>query len=722
MEKHLNILQNYFGYPSFRPGQAEVIDNIDQGKNTLAVMPTGGGKSLCYQVPGLAMNGTAIIISPLISLMKDQVDGLHGLGVTATYINSSISAAEQHQRLRDMQQNRYQFIYVAPERFESGSFIHALKQTNISLIAFDEAHCISQWGHDFRPSYRSIVPILKEIGGDPVIMALTATATPEVIEDIQTLLHIAPANTVHTGFERKNLSFFIEKGVNKTDYILSYLKKHQGEVGIIYAATRKQVEYVYDFLKEKGYAVSKYHGGLSEQERQAAQTAFIFDQSEIMVATTAFGMGIDKSNVRFIIHYAIPMNMESYYQEAGRAGRDGEPSNCVLLFSPQDIHTQKFLIEKSELDEEGMQREYQKLNKMVNYCRTQSCLNSYILNYFQFGSVAPSVSCGRCSNCLKQGEIVDITEEAQMILSCVKRMRERFGVVMTAKVLKGSKDKKLIQFGLTGLTTYGILAKYTEKEIIERIHFLIAEQYLSAEEGQFPVLQLNQKSMDILTGKQNVTMFIQDVPTAEKADYNADLFETLRQLRRTMSEQLELPPYVLFSDMTLKEMARYLPTNKEDFLRLKGVGQKKYELYGEAFLKAIADWKEKNPDFKAPTAIHFQSPKTRHVKEEEEDNRPSYQKSYELLQRGKSIREIAAIRDLKETTIESHLFQASQKGFNLNWELFFNNQEEEEILSTHEALDATGLKELKEALPEDFTYRKIKAVLVKNEKFGVKEG
>lgn len=716
MEKHLNILQNYFGYTSFRPGQAEVINNIDQGKNTLAVMPTGGGKSLCYQVPGLAMNGTAIIISPLISLMKDQVDGLHALGVAATYINSSISSAEQRQRLIAMQQNRYQFVYVAPERFESGSFIHALQQTNLSLIAFDEAHCISQWGHDFRPSYRSIVPILQQIGGNPIIMGLTATATPEVIEDIQSLLHISPANTVHTGFERKNLSFFIEKGVNKIDYILSYLKKHQGEVGIIYAATRKQVEYVYDVLNEKGYAVSKYHGGLSEQERQDAQTAFIFDQTELMVATTAFGMGIDKSNVRFIIHYAIPMNMESYYQEAGRAGRDGEPSNCVLLFSPQDIHTQKFLIEKSEMEEEGMQREYQKLNKMVNYCRTQSCLNSYILNYFQLGSA--TASCGRCSNCLQQGELEDITEEAQMILSCVKRMRERFGVGLTAKVLKGSKDKKLIQFGLTKLTTYGILSKYTEKEITERIHFLLAEECLAAEEGQFPILKLNQKSMDILTGKENVTMFIQDVPTVEKADYNTDLFEALRQLRRSMSQELELPPYVLFSDMTLKEMARYLPEDQDEFLRLKGVGQKKYELYGEAFLEAIADWKEENPDYKAPTAIHYQKA----GKAKELDDRPSYQISYELLQKGKTIREIAAIRDLKEQTIEAHIFQASQKGFNLNWSLFFNNKEEEEVLSTHEDIDAAGLKDLKEALPEEYTYRKIKAVLVKNDKFVVREG
>ncbi|WP_152656931.1 DNA helicase RecQ [Oceanobacillus sp. CFH 90083] len=715
MESHLHILQNYFGYASFRPGQAEVINHIDQGKNALAVMPTGGGKSLCYQVPGLALNGTAIIISPLISLMKDQVDGLHALGVAATCINSSISAAEQRQRLIAMQQNRYQFVYVAPERFESGSFIHALQQTNISLIAFDEAHCISQWGHDFRPSYRSIVPILQEIGGNPIIMGLTATATPEVIEDIQELLHITPAHTVHTGFERKNLSFFIEKGVNKLDYIFSYLKKHRGEVGIIYAATRKQVEHIYDVLKEKGYAVSKYHGGLSEQERQAAQTAFIFDQTELMVATTAFGMGIDKSNVRFIIHYAIPMNMESYYQEAGRAGRDGEPSNCVLLFSPQDIHTQKFLIEKSEMDEEGVQREYQKLNKMVNYCRTQSCLNSYILNYFQMGSA--SASCGRCSNCLKQGELEDITEEAQMILSCVKRMRERFGVSMTAKVLKGSKDKKLIQFGLTKLSTYGILSKYTEKEITERIYFLIAEACLSTEEGQFPTLKLNRKSMDILTGKEHVTMFIQDVPTVQETDYSTDLFEVLRQLRRSMSQELGLPPYVLFSDMTLKEMARYLPEDKDEFLRLKGIGQKKYDLYGEPFLEAIAEWKEQNPDYKAPTAIHYQ----KSAKAKDTDDRPSYQKSYELLQKGKTIREIASIRDLKEQTIEAHIFQASQKGYTLNWSLFFNSQEEDVILSKHEETDATGLKELKEALPEDYTYRKIKAVLVKNDKFVVRE-
>ena len=521
--KEEKILQTYFGYETFRPGQVATIEHVLQLKNTLAVMPTGGGKSLCYQIPGLSMDGTAIIISPLISLMKDQVDALNSYGIAATYINSSLTAGEQQTRLRDIASGRYKFVYVAPERFESGSFVNLVRKIGIALVAFDEAHCISQWGHDFRPSYRSIVPNLKKLNNIPVFVALTATATEEVITDIKELLHIE--HVVNTGFERDNLSFHIVKGKDKTSYIRSFLQEHPNESGIIYTATRKQADTLHEQLTRRGINVAKYHAGMSENERKQSQAAFIHDESSIMIATNAFGMGIDKSNVRFVIHYAMPMNIESYYQEAGRAGRDGEHSDCILLFSQQDVQLQKFLIEQSLMDDTAKQNEYHKLQEMINYCHTHSCLSSFILEYFD--DKVTKMTCGRCSNCVERQEKEDITEEAQMILSCVKRMGERFGVGMTAKVLKGSRDKKLKEFRLDQLTTYGIMSAYTEKELTERIHFLIAERLLATEEGKFPTLKLNQNSVDVLKGKRRVEMFTLTIPTSDEADYQEDLFAAI---------------------------------------------------------------------------------------------------------------------------------------------------------------------------------------------------
>ncbi|MDY0404485.1 RecQ family ATP-dependent DNA helicase [Virgibacillus sp. 179-BFC.A HS] len=381
-QKPEEILQTYFGYEQFRTGQKEVISSIMQSHNTLAVMPTGGGKSICYQIPGLYADGTAIIISPLISLMKDQVDALKSLGIPAVYVNSTLSDSEIKERMRDIAMRRYRFVYAAPERFESASFLNVIRSLRISLIAFDEAHCISQWGHDFRPSYRSIVPLLKKLRNVDVFAALTATATEAVIADIQSLLDIKDEHVVNTGFSRDNLAFHIIKGRDKASYVRSFLSKHPDESGIIYAATRKQVDSLYEVLQKQGFSVAKYHAGLPENERKNAQTAFIRDEAMIMIATNAFGMGIDKSNVRFVIHYAMPMNIESYYQEAGRAGRDGEMSNCILLFSPQDIQLQKFLIEQSQMDDASKQQEYHKLQEMINYCHTHQCLANYILDYF----------------------------------------------------------------------------------------------------------------------------------------------------------------------------------------------------------------------------------------------------------------------------------------------------------------------------------------------------
>ncbi|GAA0605855.1 DNA helicase RecQ [Virgibacillus siamensis] len=707
------ILQTYFGYETFRPGQKQTIDNVIQGANTLSVMPTGGGKSLCYQIPGLTLDGTAIIISPLISLMKDQVDALQSLGVHATYINSSLSGREQQIRLDDMTAGRYKFVYVAPERFESPIFINALKQVSLSLIAFDEAHCISQWGHDFRPSYRSIVPNLQKLPNLPVIMALTATATGEVISDICALLQIGNDRVVNTGFERENLAFHIVKGKDKSTYVRSFLAEHTGESGIIYTATRKQTDSLYDLLSKRGISVAKYHAGLSEEERKQAQAAFIHDETTVMIATNAFGMGIDKSNVRFVIHYAMPMTIESYYQEAGRAGRDGEHSDCILLFSPQDIQLQKFLIEQSLMDDVAKQGEYRKLQAMINYCHTHSCLTSFILDYFNDNPTGGN-TCGRCSNCLHRQERVDLTEEAQMILSCVKRMGERFGVGMTAKVLKGSRDRKIADFGLDKISTYGLLSAYTEKELTEWIHFLTAEQLLATEEGKFPTLKLNRNSVEVLKGERTVWMYTAPIPTHGEADYKEDLFAALRKRRKEMADERNVPPYVLFSDATLKELSRYFPETEEDMLTIKGVGERKFNQYGEAFLEVIQKWRAEHPDIKPAVRISGSAVAQPRKKKQTDDNRPSHVISYSMFQSGKSIKDIATIREYSPQTIEGHIFKAYKDGYPIAWNIFFNEAEEAAILEARKTIDEPKLKPLKEALSDEYTYTTIKAVLVKN--------
>ncbi|TRM10837.1 DNA helicase RecQ [Lentibacillus cibarius] len=710
LEQAESILKTYFGYPSFRSGQRQTIEQIMGKSNTLAVMPTGGGKSLCYQIPGMALDGTAIIISPLISLMKDQVDALKALGVAATYINSSLSTSEQHERFAAIEAGEYQFVYAAPERFESGTFMSVMKRISISLIAFDEAHCISQWGHDFRPSYRSIVTTLKQIPSIPVVVALTATATAEVIADIQSLLSIDDDHVVKTGFERKNLAFHVVKGKNKQTYIKSFMKAHKHESGIIYTATRKQADALAEQFERWGLAAAKYHAGLTEDERKAAQSAFIHDEKTVMIATNAFGMGIDKSNVRFIIHYAMPMTMEAYYQEAGRAGRDGEHSDCILLFSPQDVQLQKFLIEQSQMDDEAKQGEYRKLQAMINYCHTHSCLTSYILDYF--GDMSSHEPCGRCSNCQHRRERVDITEEAQMILSCVKRMGERFGISMTAKVLKGSNDSRLRNFRLHTLSTYGILSAYTEKQLAERIQFLVAEQLLATADGKFPTLQLNRKSVDVLKGKETVWMYTAPIPAGEETDYREDLFTALRDKRKKIADEQGVPPYVLFSDATLKEFSRYFPETKEDMLAIKGVGEKKYEQYGDVFLEVISQWRRNNPDASRPVKIASGRPTVK--KEKQADDRPSHMISYSLFQSGKPVKDIAALRGVTAQTVENHLFKAFQDGYPLVWDVFFNAEDEKVILETREQLEEPKLKLLKDSLPERFDYTAIKAVLVKN--------
>ncbi|MBM7551880.1 DNA helicase RecQ [Thalassobacillus pellis] len=702
-------LQEYFGYPSFRNGQEDAIQQVLENNNTLAVMPTGGGKSICYQIPGLLKSGTAVIISPLISLMKDQVDALSTMGIPATYINSSLSFEEQRERMQGLKQGIYQFVYVAPERFDSSHFFHTINSIPLSLIAFDEAHCISQWGHDFRPSYRSIVPLLQKLSNLPTMMALTATATREVIQDIQLLLDVREDSVINTGFSRENLSFRLIKGQDKRDFLSNYAAERKNESGIIYAATRKDVDFIQQFLLRKGFNAGKYHAGLTEEERKQAQNSFIQDETLIMVATNAFGMGIDKSNVRYVIHYSMPMNIESYYQEAGRAGRDGEPSDCILLFSGQDVNLQKFMIEQSLLDEEKKAKEYEKLQSMVNYCHTHHCLQQYILEYFN--DPIGSEPCGKCSNCLYDGEREDMTKEAQMVLSCVKRMGERFGAGLTAKVLRGSSDQKVKEFGFNRLSTYGLLSQYKEKELTSFIHFLTAEELLNPGSGKFPTLQLTSKAVDVLKGEKQVWMKIEKTTTTAAVDYNEELFEDLRNLRKEIADEHNLPPYVIFSDATLKDIARYLPASKSEMLAIKGVGERKYQQYGETFLETVKPWKEQQPEskvVKAPTPI-FQ-------KKAEDAKQPSYLISYHLWKdEAKSVSEIARNRGMSEVTIESHLFRAASEGYPFDWDSWFDQETEMKVLEARERLDnEDGLKALKESLDDQYTYSTIKGILVKN--------
>lgn len=578
------VLRDYFGYDSFRTGQQNVIDNVLSGRDTLCVMPTGGGKSICYQVPALVMEGTVLVISPLISLMKDQVDALHEAGIAAAYINSSLSSEEYRNTMDRAERGEYRLLYVAPERLDSMSFTNRLRSIYVPMIAIDEAHCISQWGHDFRPSYRNISSIISIFEKKPTVLALTATATPGVREDICRQLDITQANTVMTGFERSNLTFSVIKGQDRDKFVKEYVKKNDGEAGIIYAATRKAVDSVHDTLRRSGVAVAKYHAGLSDVERQSEQDRFLMDEATVMIATNAFGMGIDKSNIRYVIHYQMPKNMESYYQEAGRAGRDGLDSDCTLLFSSQDVHTQRFLIDQSQ-DENRIPAELEKLQSMIDFCHTESCLQKFIITYFGEKDVA---DCGRCANCTDTRESSDVTEDVQKVLSCVIRMGQRFGKTMIAQVLTGSRNKKVIEFGFEKLTTYGLMSDSSVKEISEFIEFIISENCLSVENGQFPIIYVSERGKDVLTGKEKI---YRKVSIVSKQITNDDpLFEQLRTLRLKLAQEAGVPPFVVFSDKTLRDMSARQPVTEEEFLEVNGVGLAKLERYGEAFMNEIKSY------------------------------------------------------------------------------------------------------------------------------------
>lgn len=625
MEQARQLLQKYYGYPDFREGQRKIVESVLSGADTLGIMPTGGGKSICYQVPALLLPGLTLVVSPLISLMKDQVDALTAMGISAAYINSTLTGKEVNERIRAARRGELKLLYVAPERLELDWFREEMSGLTISCVAVDEAHCVSQWGHDFRTSYLAVSPFVQGLPQRPIIAAFTATATPEVMDDMVSLLRLAEPAVFVTGLGRDNLAMSVLRGENKREFVMNYANTHAHQPGIVYAATRKEVDDLYDRLRRSGIPAGRYHAGLSDKEREENQEAFLYDDIRVMVATNAFGMGIDKSNVRYVIHFNMPKNMEAYVQEAGRAGRDGEPSECILLFSPQDIMTQKFLIEQNPQDENRKRNEYRKLQQMVEYCYQTKCLRWAMLDYF--GEEHDHTPCGICSSCRDERELVDMTRDAQIVFSCIHRMRERFGVSLVSSVLKGSQNKKVLQYGFDSLPTYGMMRTRTEKEISELINVFIAEGYLALSEGQYPVVRLQPLAVEVLKSRHQVMLRAPE-PAAGKQSgsgggsrrrgyddgpsaVNETIFEQLRLIRRDLAEKEHVPSYIIFNDATLREMSVVCPTSEADMLRIKGVGEVKYRKYGKPFLDFFKIWNRvvkhegHTGDFKRKIYPHF---------------------------------------------------------------------------------------------------------------------
>lgn len=715
MDKAKKLLKKFYGYDDFRPGQSEIINTILNGKDCLGIMPTGAGKSICYQIPAMLFSGITIVVSPLISLMKDQVDSLNQVGIPATYINSTLSSSEYNKTINNILYDVYKIIYVAPERLNSESFLNILQHLDISMFAIDEAHCISQWGHDFRPSYKEIASVILNLKNRPIVCAFTATATKLVKDDIISLLHLSDPYTLTTGFDRKNLNFSVEFPQNKKQYLLDFIKQNPRDSIIIYCLTRKTVDSLYNNLFNLGYTVSKYHGGMLEADRTKSQDDFIYDRSQIMVATNAFGMGIDKSNIRYVIHFNMPKDLESYYQEAGRAGRDGDNSKCILLFSRADIVTNKFLIEQSENDTEKSS-EYKKLNDIIDYCNTDKCLRKYILEYF--GEIPKFENCNNCSNCLSETEISDITIDAKKILSCIVRMNQNYGTSLVSDVLKGSKSSKIKSFGFDKLSTYGIMSNYSKDTIKDLIYFLITEDYIKCVGDKYPILKLNQSSKQILYEDKHVFIkrkLEKDIPknnvSYTQIDYNEDLFEILRNIRRQIAIKTNVPPFIIFSDSSLKEMATYFPTDANSMLDISGVGTNKLQNYGDIFIKTIKNFADKNNILSHKKILD--NVKTNKSSTNKEATKTL---SYNLYKEGKTIDEIASIRGLTKQTIEEHLLYAYESGSDINLNKYINKNLEQDVYNAINKIGFEKLKPIKDCIPKDISYFEIKYFVINYKK------
>ncbi|MDM5318104.1 DNA helicase RecQ [Fictibacillus sp. b24] len=705
IERAKQLLELHYGYSSFRTGQEQAIQSVLSGEDTLCVMPTGGGKSICYQIPALVFEGTTIVISPLISLMKDQVDTLLQLDISAAFINSSLTAAETRDTIEKAKRGEYKLLYIAPERLESYDFMNHLRQLDIPLIAVDEAHCISQWGHDFRPSYQRIQRMIGNLPNRPVVLALTATATPRVRQDICWSLDIDESKTVLTGFERENLSFSVIKGQDRLSYLKEFIKKNEKEAGIIYAATRKTVDQLYEQLKKSGINVSRYHAGMIDQERMGQQEQFLQDESSVMVATSAFGMGIDKSNIRYVIHFQLPKNMESYYQEAGRAGRDGLPSECILLYSSQDVQVQRFLIDQSS-EQDRMAQELEKLQLMVDYCHTENCLQQSIVRYFSDEEIP---ACGRCGNCTDARESIDVTREAQIVLSCIVRMgQKRFGKTLIAQVLTGSKNKKVLDFQFHKLPTYGMMKEKSSKEVTDLIEFFISQEIIAVEHGTFPTLYIKEKGKEILMGKEQIMR--KEAVITKQVAVDDPLFEELRNVRKAIAEQENVPPFVIFADTALKDMCVKLPESRAEFLNVTGVGQSKLEKYGERFITKISEYLAENPDRRE--SADKSTVATLPAKKATTD---SHLETYTFYKDEMSVEEIADHRKLAVSTVENHLVQCMQEGMDVHMEHLIPDEYVSEIEQAVEQAGGEKLKPIKELLPEEVSYFMIKVYLLQNE-------
>ena len=601
----LELLQRIFGYSQFRPGQEALIDGILDGRDVFGIMPTGGGKSMCYQIPALLLPGITLVISPLISLMRDQVMALKAAGVPAAYINSTLTGPQVQAVYRNLLSGRYKIVYVAPERLDTPGFESVSQRIPISFVAVDESHCISQWGQDFRPSYLRIVNFIGQLPRRPVVGAFTATATKQVREDVERILGLKnPVRTV-TGFDRPNLYFEVIHPELKERELKRLLSSRQGKSGIIYCSTRKKVESVCESLRDNGYQATRYHAGLDEKERTANQEDFLYDRKTIMVATNAFGMGIDKSNVSFVIHYNMPKSLEAYYQEAGRAGRDGSEADCILLYSGNDVRVAQFLIENGSENEEMdptqqalvRKQDMARLEAMTGYCKTKTCLRGYILEYF--GQKHPDI-CGNCGSCKGNYQEVDITKEAQMILSCVRRIQDKLGytvgINLIGNVLRGSKNKRVLELGLHEVSTYGLLSNRTRSDVHGMIEHLEAEGYLQTD-YEMQTLQLTQVAASVLYQRKNVSMKVEVEPEEitvaaipEPTGDHGELFDVLKELRGKLAKEAGIPAYVVFSNATLTDMARKRPRTMSEFRKVSGVGEIKAAWYGSVFLDRIREF------------------------------------------------------------------------------------------------------------------------------------
>lgn len=601
MSDKLSVLKDYFGHDSFRDGQEQIVDALLDGRDALCIMPTGAGKSMCYQIPALLFDGVTIVVSPLISLMKDQVGSLVQSGVPAAYINSSLSYPQFLRVLSNVEHGKYKIIYVAPERLLTDGFLDTCKKIKISMVAVDEAHCVSQWGQDFRPSYLKIISFVESLANRPIVGAFTATATNDVKEDIKKILRLENPFEITTGFDRPNLFFGVIKSSSKDEKLIDLIRERGDRSGIVYCATRKNVESVCELLCDNGFSAARYHAGLDEYERRKNQEDFVFDRKNIMVATNAFGMGIDKSNVTYVIHYNMPKNIESYYQEAGRAGRDGGEADCILLYSPKDVRLNRFMIENSEgndeltieENEQIRERDFERLKYMTFYSTTNDCLRGFILRYFGGEKKA---YCGKCSNCLSVHKLVDVTIDAQKIMSCIARTGQRYGKTVICDVLKGSKSEKILKAELNNQSTYGIMKEVTARHIFGTIDFLAEKEYISAD-NETEVLKLLPKSRDVLFGRKRLVM--KKVENSEKVvkthrpevPVNSDLLDALKALRKGIASKKSVPAYVIFTDATLIDMCKKCPETPDEMLEVSGVGRTKLEKFGKQFLEEIAKFR-----------------------------------------------------------------------------------------------------------------------------------